>query len=71
MGQITEMLKLYQNKALINSNMDCESLSFALYSLFITSYTAYMMQDDLSKEILLEQLKSQLQIIYYGMKPRE
>jgi hypothetical protein len=69
MNQVKNLLNVYIEKGLIDSNVNTEILSFNIYSILIMQFMGALMQEPIALEMLSEVMRSQITLLYNGFKP--
>ena len=69
MNQVKNLLNVYIEKGLIDSNVNTEILSFNIYSVVLMQFMGALMQEPIPLEMLSEVMRSQITLLYNGFKP--
>ena len=69
MNQVKDLLNMYIEKGLIDSNVNTEILSFNIYSVVMTQFMVALMQEPIALEMLSEVMRAQITLLYNGFKP--
>ncbi|MBS3817927.1 TetR/AcrR family transcriptional regulator [bacterium] len=68
-SDLQNLLDKLQKKGLIASDVDTESASFIIYSTLAFQFMGFILFPDMKKEQFYQNLYSQLDLIYKGIKP--